>query len=220
MFNTVHLVKNIRNNLISSRFFHVPQFLFNLEDIVFNIPPGFVIWSHLHQVHTRDLTLNSHLKKAPKLSYSVLLPGNNKQSVPLALAVFEPTTTSAIRSYFPEEYTTIAFLEHIHAWWLVVNAKERFHPTRIGNALVSNDKIDFPPAISDWLETWNSSRFIGLTKQTFKAFTFTNRAIADLSSDLLSAGYQYILTGRLQTDPLERKFSHYRQMSGGGFWLV
>ena len=96
-----------------------------------------------------DLTLNAHLQKAPKLSYSVLHRGNNKQSVPLALAVFEPTTTSVIRSYFPEEYTTIAFLELIHAWWLVVNAKERFHPTRIGNALVSNDKIDFLRAISE-----------------------------------------------------------------------
>ena len=39
MFDTVHLIKNIRNNLISSRFFQVPQFLFNLQDTVFNIPP-------------------------------------------------------------------------------------------------------------------------------------------------------------------------------------
>ena len=53
MFDTVHLVNNIGNNLISSRFFQVPQFLFNLQDTVFNIPPGFVIWSHLHRVHTR-----------------------------------------------------------------------------------------------------------------------------------------------------------------------
>ena len=40
MFDTVHLVKNIRNNLISSRIFQVPQFLFNLQDTLFNIPPG------------------------------------------------------------------------------------------------------------------------------------------------------------------------------------
>ena len=52
---------------------------------------------------------------------------------------------------------------------------------------------------------------------SFYKFTFTNHAIADLSSHLLSTGCQYILTGRLQTDPLERRFSHYRQMSGGRF---
>ena len=30
-------------------------------------------------------------------------------------------------------------------------------------------------------------------------------------------GYDCVLTGRLQSDPLERRFSHYRQMSGGRF---
>ena len=45
----------------------------------------------------------------------------------------------------------------------------------------------------------------------------TNRAIADLTTDLYNEGYKYVLTGRLQTDPLERRFSQYRQMSGGRF---
>ena len=44
-----------------------------------------------------------------------------------------------------------------------------------------------------------------------------NRAIADLTTDLYNEGYKYVLTGRLQTDPLERRFSQYRQMSGGRF---
>ena len=39
--------------------------------------------------------------------------------------------------------------------------------------------------------------------QTFDAL-INNRAIADLSSELLCEGYEYVLTGRLQTDPLER----------------
>ena len=45
----------------------------------------------------------------------------------------------------------------------------------------------------------------------------TNAAIADLSYDLIRDGFHYVLTGRLQTDPLERRFSQYRQMSGGRF---
>ena len=56
-----------------------------------------------------------------------------------------------------------------------------------------------------------------VSRQSFDALISTNRAIADLSSDLLNEGYKYILTGRLQTDPLERRFSQYRQMSGGRF---
>ena len=62
-----------------------------------------------------------------------------------------------------------------------------------------------------------TSNTFGLSKQTFKALIQTNRAIANLCSDLLSDGYYYILTGRLQNDPLERRFSQYRQMSGGRF---
>ena len=70
--------------------------------------------------------------------------------------------------------------------------------------------------ISLWLENW-SNKTIGLSRQTFDALIKTNRAIADLSSELLREGYEYFLTGRLQTDPLERRFSQYRQMSGGRF---
>ena len=33
----------------------------------------------------------------------------------------------------------------------------------------------------------------------------------------MNEGYKFVLTGRVQTDPLERRFSQYRQMSGGRF---
>ena len=45
----------------------------------------------------------------------------------------------------------------------------------------------------------------------------TNNAIIELSSGLIRDGYEFVLTGRFQTDLLERRFSHYRQMSGGRF---
>ena len=34
-----------------------------------------------------------------------------------------------------------------------------------------------------------------------------NNVIADLCSDLLESGYQFVLTGKLQTDPLERSLT-------------
>ena len=58
---------------------------------------------------------------------------------------------------------------------------------------------------------------LGLSKQTFNALISTNQVIADLSTDLLNEGYDYVPTGRLQSDPLERRFSQYRQMLGGRF---
>ena len=38
-----------------------------------------------------------------------------------------------------------------------------------------------------------------------------------LIDELLSDGYSYFMTGRLQSDPIERRFSQHRQVSGGRF---
>ena len=35
--------------------------------------------------------------------------------------------------------------------------------------------------------------------------------------DLLEEGYKFVLTSRFQSDPMERRFAQYQQMSGGGF---
>ena len=45
----------------------------------------------------------------------------------------------------------------------------------------------------------------------------TLRSQAMLIDEFLNDGYDYILTARLQSDPIERRFSQYRQMSGGRF---
>ena len=131
------------------------------------------------------------------------------------------TTITAIHQYSPEDKTTSSFLNLIYNWWLVVNAKEWFHPNIVGNALITGDgKIEFLKLFANWLSDWRESKKFGLSKQTFDALMSTNRAIVDLCSDLLHEGYTYIVMGRLQTDPLERRFSQYRQMSGCRYWLV
>ena len=46
----------------------------------------------------------------------------------------------------------------------------------------------------------------------------TLRAHANLIEELLfEERYSFVLSVRLQSDPLERRFSQYRQMSGGRF---
>ena len=37
--------------------------------------------------------------------------------------------------------------------------------------------------------------------------------------DLFEEGYDFIIPARFQTDPLEDRFSQYRQMSGGNFLI-
>ena len=94
---------------------------------------------------------------------------------------------------------------------------------RLGNAAILGDnKPTFLRALADWIEEWkdesisNCERFT-LTENTHSALNCTLRCTASLTEDLLSEGYEYVLTSRFQSDPLERRFSQYRQMSGGRF---
>ena len=63
-------------------------------------------------------------------------------------------------------------------------------------------------------------RNITLSAQTSSALSATCRALASLIEDLLKDGYNYVLTAPFLTDYLERRFSRYRQMSGGLFLLL
>ena len=43
----------------------------------------------------------------------------------------------------------------------------------------------------------------------------TLRSQARLIDELLKDGYDYVMRGRLQSDPIERRFSQYRKIGGG-----
>ena len=49
------------------------------------------------------------------------------------------------------------------------------------------------------------------------ALVLTLRAQSGLIKELLSEEYDFVMTIRLQSDPIERRFSQYRQRSGGSF---
>ena len=83
------------------------------------------------------MELKGNLRKAPKLSYQALHPGNNKQNVPLAIALFHETTIAAAKSYFPQREDLSSFLSTINMWWAIANSKMRFSPNPLSNAIAS-----------------------------------------------------------------------------------
>ena len=93
------------------------------------------------------------------------------------------------------------------------------HPNPLGNAVrVGDGKTDFLEALADWLEKWHDDCLaFTLTSKTSYALVLTLRAQNGLIKELLSEGYDFVMTSRLQSDPIERRFSQYRQMSGGRF---
>ena len=158
------------------------------------------------------------MRKAPKDSYQALPPGNNKQNVPLALALFHDTTIAAEKSYYPNREDVSGFLNVIHTWWTISNSKQRYSANPLGNATVFNDiKTNFFRLLAFWIQEWSISSYFTLTPQTSSALINTLRSQATLIDELLNDGYDFILTSRLQSDSIERHFSKYRQMSGGRF---
>ena len=112
----------------------------------------------------------------------------------------------------------------INAWWVVSNSETEFNSNNhLGNAAILGDnKPTFLRALANWIEEWkdestsNCDRFT-LTENTNSALKRTLRCTASLIEDLLIEGYEYVVSSRFQSDPLGRRFSQYRQMSGGRF---
>ena len=109
-------------------------------------------------------------------------------------------------------------------WWVLSNSKTRYSTARyLGNAAVTGDnKPSFLRAMTDWIQNWQEKKILNcekftLTSQTASAFVGTLKNHALLREDLLAEGYDFIMTSRFQSDPLEKRFGQFQQMSGGRF---
>ena len=219
-FDNVHLVKNIRNNLLNCKKFVFPAFSFSLNDqLLASSKNGYISWRNFHDLYEEYTKRKAFLRMAPK---SALHPGNNKQKVALALAIFHETTIAPFKIYKPARKDAIEFLTLLSSWWAMINSKQRDNPNALGNAIVSGDGtriIDFF-SFAKWLENWRFSAgsIFCLSKQTSSALIYTLRSQSQLINDLLEEGYSYVRVGRMQSDPLERRFSQYREMNGGSFF--
>ena len=70
-----------------------------------------------------------------------------------------------------------------------------------------------------WLNDWMLSGKRGLSKQTFSSCIQTSSTFPLLLQHLLEVKQlSYILTGNIQSDPLEKRFGRYRQLSGANYF--
>ena len=126
-FDIVHLVKNIRNNLLNRKKFVFPEFSFGEVRDLMEIPNGFISWKTFYDVYEKDSKLQANLIKAPKFTYGEIYPGNNKRTMPLALAIFDESTTAATECYFPEKSDAACFLSAFQKLLVICNAKTQYN---------------------------------------------------------------------------------------------
>ena len=140
-FDTVRLIKNVRNNLLNHKRFLFPSFTFNGFKGTINFTGRELKWKMLHG----GFEIEAQLDGAPKLKLKVLHPGSNKENVLLALVIFDETTSAAIQSYFAQHSSAAEFLQ-----------LEFFSTTNyLRNAAVLGDeKLAFLRAFTAWLRDW------------------------------------------------------------------
>ena len=101
-FDNVHIVKNIRNNLLNAKKFVFPAFLFKIGELASIVSQnGYISWDDLKTIYESDAKLAAKLRKAPKLTFKALYPYDNKQNIRLALNIFEESTIAAAKCYLP-----------------------------------------------------------------------------------------------------------------------
>ena len=218
-FDTVHLVKNIRNNLLNRKKFIYPEFSFGEFRDLIEIINSFVSWKTFYDVYGKDSKLQANLRKASKFTYGAIDPDNNKQSMPLALAIFDKSTTAAMECYFPEKSDAACLLSAFQKVFVICNAKTQYNTSNMfGNAIFCSDsKPEFLLSFATWIEQWSTSQNFSITKQTSQALITTLKDTSCSLSEVFNEGYKYFLTVRFQSNPFERQFCEYRQMSGERF---
>ena len=178
---------------------------------------------HISELY--DMELSKPIKMAYTLTHECLNPQPiEKTKVSLATRVFGEPTRNAMSFYvkngFPQWQETLNFLNLISKWWRLLNVKSLSKGTRKRDPdsepiTVSNIvNLEFLNKFAAWLEEWMFSGKNGLSKQTFLACLQTSKTFPLLVEYLLKEkDLKYILSGNIQSDPLEKRFGRYRQLS-------
>ena len=120
---------------------------------------------------------------------------------------------------------TVEFLNLINTIWDIFNVNWvgkdiRFNNPNLAPLRSSDQRLSFLEKVVKWLDTWRAIPTSNgkLTLQTFTSLKHTCIALPLLVRRLtVECGFEYLLTSRIQNDPLEHHFGLYRQMSGSNY---
>lgn len=230
LFDSVHLLKKIYTNWLNKTVLHYPQFLEQgtEESTVFISNADFQI---VKNIFFKEC--GSSARIAHKLSTKCLNPTSlERTSVMLPYAVFHESTIAAFKFYGLHNGTQ-NFLQLILDWWTILNVKSPFKGIRLK---LESAKPIFPGDIrmltlkqyAQFFYRWQlyrqsdtgANNKICISQQTLAALITTCSAVVELMQFIFDKHqFQYLLTGKLQNDSIERRFGLYRQMHGGNYLI-
>ncbi|QQP35180.1 Putative LOC101234561, partial [Caligus rogercresseyi] len=219
LFDMVHLFKNFFTNLMRRKNFKCPDFQGEGMSASFD---------HVKRLY--ELELGKPIKVAHKLTAKVLNPRPIEcMNVELADRFFHPSTIAGLQYYsldHPEWAGTAHFLQTIRNWFNILNVKTTI--TGIRKRDWSKDPIrgrdaaqlKFLDDFTEWVEKWQEEKTLGLSKETFLCATQTSKAMSKLIIHLIEEEkLDYVLTGKICSDPIEKRFGDYRMMGGSNYFV-
>ena len=230
LFDSVHILKCIRNNWInqknSRQTFTYPSFQ---DDSVIQ-RASFGDLKSLYEIE-KGITI----KQAYRLSFKALHPHSiERQNVNLVLRIFNDTNIAALKSLGPNNTClvnwsgTADFIEIILKLWNIFNVKSASKGWRKlqGDSFPFNsctdERLKWLTQFVTWLDKWRQYNELNaegfLTRETYLSLSHTVSTMITLIKYLLQeCELCYVLLGKFQTDQLESRFGHYRQLSGSNY---
>ncbi len=191
-FDSIHLVKSIRNNFINSGTLHY-------------VKPGESMkrsanWSDIEQLYIAETSKSTLARESKLNALAVNPPVLSQQRVDIALRVFCEETALALQISGFEE--TAVFVKLVSYFFKIMNVKDSFASVRLRDprrAAITqtddDDNLNFIIQFSNMCATMKpagAKRKMGdctLTNQTAEAIVITVAGTVELVKFLLSAGY-------------------------------
>lgn len=219
LIDPVHTIKNIFNNFQKSE-----KFVFPGEDGEW-LEARFSVLRKIY-----DMECSLPLRMAYKINPNVLSPTNvQRSSFKLAASVFDESTCHALEFYKKSHKSwvgTATFIRKINSLLRIIHVRTSTVGIHKRDVLrqpvidVDDEKLNILLEFKDFFSTWKNSKNPGLTKETFLAVNLVCDSLVSISKYLLlECGFGFVLLGHLQSDPLERRFGRYRQMSGSNYYI-
>ena len=211
LFDTVHLLKCIRNNWITEK---------SQRLTLDNMTVG--SFSDVKTLY--ELEKNSILKTT-RLTYASVNPSKLQlQNVQHVLRIFHEKVIAGLALQGCS--ATAEFIQFVLNWWNTVNVSAKGQDIRMKDPhraaqVLSSDSLDmYAKKFEEAMSGQGLSRKECLTHDTKKALVQTMRGLSAVTKHLLSSGFQYVLLREIQSDRIEGEFSVYRQSTGANAFMT
>ena len=212
LYDTVHLLKCIRNNWISEK-----------SQIISFDNSTFGSFSDVRSLY--DAEKDSILKTTPLTAVSVNPSKLQLQSVGNALKVFNDKVVAALS--VQNKVDTAHFVRQVVEWWKLVNVSSKGKSARFSDQFQSVQTNVSSTYLQHFIDLFTNAssgqgckRIHSLTHDTRRALVQTMCGFKALCTFLYGLGFKYVLLGAIQSDRIEGEFGVYRQSTGGNNFMI